>query len=476
MYASLTKTLLPLSLLSSTLAGVIRIRGDDEDNSSSDPKKHHNDNNKDHNDNDNNSNPVSPEFIGCVSRTFFNLVSSDDNFDGDFSEQPDLQTCISYCVDDKFRYTYWDANKKQCYCSPAQRPDAAQIRDNDVKTGRCKNRDAIVFLNNATFKFGGCFDPPSGNVSSYGVTPVARFSTTSVRDCFVHCDEPCRNQFIDVVGITPRFDPALYSFAYDCECFDIDLSKTYPLINRTCAIDSVFGYARGEPNDDDHHKKEAKRGEYDDEDWYGKKYHHEQGADHDHKDNDDDSEDYDEEYNDKDHHEHELIKGGDLTHEYPPQEEESKKHHGGKYEANDDNDYDHGKDDEGDDGALLEDAEYDGKHHDDDNGKDHENDGKDHEGDGKNHENDGKNHEDDSNEDKQDYGKWHDHDNDNNDDNDKCEDHNKNEVNDGEDDYDDLEMHGNKKHHEGKSGGNKKAHDYQGDEYESDYGYYRRGR
>nr|XP_018999847.1 uncharacterized protein I203_07733 [Kwoniella mangroviensis CBS 8507]OCF63308.1 hypothetical protein I203_07733 [Kwoniella mangroviensis CBS 8507] len=434
MYTSLAHTILPLSLLGTTLAGVIRIRGEDDHNY--DPKNHQDDHDKD--DHHNHYSETSPQFIGCVSRIFFNLVSSDDNFDGDFTEQSDLNPCIDHCVDEKFRYTYWDADRKQCYCSPAQRPDADQIRDNDSETGRCKNRDAIVFLNNADFIFGGCFDSDS---SDYGVAPVARFSTTSVRDCFVLCDEPCRDKFVEVVAITPRFDPALYSFAYDCECFDISYDDLPPLVNRTCAIDSIFGYARDEHKDDDHHKKEGKRGDYDyDYDYDSESDHGYKGG---HRDEDydrDDDRDKDHDYKhhddeDHDHHEkddkydpdyHKNHKGDynndDSDHylygykgkhhkgDYNEEEESDPDYdHGKDYDHEEDDeeanyDYDHGKeqDDNQDDGDENHSKDYDGAEEDEDpnyhSGKGHGNDGDDtehHKGDNYNDEDFDDNHHDD---------------------------------------------------------------------------------
>ncbi|WWC58568.1 uncharacterized protein I303_101111 [Kwoniella dejecticola CBS 10117] len=475
MYASLAHTVLPLSLLGSALAGVIRIRGDDDNANPTDAKKHHDDDKKHHEDNNSINTDVSPQFIGCVSRTFFNLVSSDDNFDGDFTEQPDLQTCIEHCVEDKFRYTYWDADRKQCYCSPAQRPDAEQIRDNDATTGRCKTRDAIVFLNNATFRFGGCFGPLA-NYTAYGVQPVARFSTTSVRDCFVLCDQPCRDQYIDVVAISPRFDPALYAFAYDCACFDIDYHNHPPVVNRTCAIDSEFAYYREDHHNDDH-KKNSKRGEYDDVDWYGKKYHHEAESDydHDHKKDGQESDNYAQADHDKDDHDYSPDnshkKGDDdWADDSHKDDYDPKKHHDEKDVDNQDNDYDHDKGYQVED-PSDEDQDYDHKkHHDDDHGKDHdENDEDEQENDDdkKHHDADHdheKNHE---NEDQDDNE--HDHKKDHEAPNNNDDDHHKDGSGDAGDDD-------SKKHHEDDSGHHKKQHDYKGDEYNYDYGYYgRRG-
>ncbi|WVW82213.1 hypothetical protein I302_104219 [Kwoniella bestiolae CBS 10118] len=461
MYTNLAHTIIPLSLLGSTLAGVIRIRGEDDNNY--DPKKHHDDNDKDHNDHDYHE-EVSPEFIGCVSRTFFNLVSSDDNFDGDFTEQPDLNTCIDHCVDEKFRYTYWDADRKQCYCSPTQRPDADQIRDNDSVTGRCKNRDAIVFLNNANFKFGGCFDRGSGS-DYYGVTPVARFSTTSVRDCFVLCDEPCRDKFVEVVAITPRFDPALYSFAYDCECFDINYDDIPPLVNRTCAIDSVFGYARGDHHDD-HNKKEAKRGKYDYD------YDYDYGYKGDHKDHEDHKGYDDDEDRDKDHDYKHHDEENDYDHgkdeEYDPD------HHKDDYNNDDSKDYGYhhkGKDhdshkDDDDDEDYSPDYGYGKKHHeqeddhdDYDYAKKHHEDKEDEEGDEDYHK--GKDHEQDDEDEDYDYGKKH------------HEQHEEEEGAHGKD-YDDedhdRENDDDNKHHDDNH--ENKKHD---DEHDYDYGYYGKG-
>ncbi|WWC99608.1 hypothetical protein V866_006512 [Kwoniella sp. B9012] len=403
MYTRLAHTILPLSLLGTTLAG------DD----------HHN-----------NYNETSPQFIGCVSRTFFNLVSSDDNFDDDFTEQPDLNTCIDHCVDEKFRYTCWDADRKQCYCSPAQRPDADQIRDNDSETGRCKNRDAIVsLLNNANFIFGGCFEAGTNN---YSVAPVARFSTTSVRD--------------SLSSVMSHVETS--SFAYDCECFDVSYDDIPPLVNRTCAIDSVFGYARVEhKEDDDHHKKEAKRGKYDydhDSDYdHGYKGDHQddnKDKDHDYKHHDDDDHadhdkdvKYDPDYhrnhkgdynNDDSDDYHYGYKGKHHKGDYSEEEEKDPDYdHGKDYdhednEEEDDYDYDHGKkdgdnqDDEDEDhGKDYDDAEEDqdsGYH----SGKDHGDDGDDnkhHKGDDSADEDyDGNHHDDDEN----DHGKKYDHDHD----------------------------------------------------------------
>ncbi|WRT64068.1 uncharacterized protein IL334_000996 [Kwoniella shivajii] len=336
MYTSITHTLIPLSLLGCTLAGVIRIRGDD---SSSDTDKHHDDHDKG-NHHDHLPRQGSTEFIGCVSRTFFNLVAYDNDFDGDLSDQGDLAACLTHCVDKQFRYTYWDGDRKQCYCSPTQRPDAEQIRDNDAVTGQCKDRDALVALNNAKFIFGGCFNQSSVDT----ITSVARFSTTSVRDCFTFCDQPCRRQPIEVVGATPRYDPALYDFAYDCQCYGFSSADTPPLFTRVCGIDSIFGYSRTIYPDNDDQRKRVERGEYDGEDdhdyqyGYGKGHHEQdQGNDSEHDKNkgeEDHEEDHKDHKNDGEWHEDDYS----PDHEYQNGKDDGYEHDNGKG-------YEHGKQD-----------------------------------------------------------------------------------------------------------------------------------
>ncbi|WVQ97239.1 hypothetical protein IAU59_004349 [Kwoniella sp. CBS 9459] len=399
MKSSVLHSLIPLSLLSGALAGVIQVpRGepdyDDKKNHDPEPKKHHDDGGH------NNDTATSPEFIGCVSRVFFELVSHDENFDGDFTEQANLQECIDHCVYEKFRYTYWDADRKTCYCSPAQRPNADQIRDNDADTGRCKNEDAIVFLNNAQFKFGGCFEAPDEIIK-----PVAQSSATSVRECFTFCDQPCRDEFIEVVAITPRFENALYSFNYLCQCFDLKYYEQYdeaPLANRTCAIDSIFGYARASEDDGHNGKKEVKRGWYDDEESNYKKHDEDEDEDYDYgKKHDDDDKDEDEDDGKKHEDDDEDYDEGKKHHDDEEDDEDyGKKHH--DEDDEEDEDYGNGKEDEEDDNG--EDEDYDDyKKHDDDEeddedyngGKKHDDDDED-EGEG---EYKGKQHEEDQDED-----------------------------------------------------------------------------
>ncbi|OCF32779.1 hypothetical protein I316_05414 [Kwoniella heveanensis BCC8398] len=439
MKSSLAQSIIPLSLLGGALAGVIQVpRGeyDHDDKKHYDPKKHH----------DNGDSDTSPEFIGCVSRVFFDLVSHDENFDGDFTKQDNLQECIDHCVDEEFRYTYWDADRKKCYCSPAQRPNADQIRDNDNDTGRCKEEDAIVFLNNAQFKFGGCFH------SVDDVKPVAQSSATSVRECFTFCDQPCRDEFIEVVAITPRFENALYSFKYLCQCFDLEYYNHYDhysysgnyddnyLVNRTCAIDSIFGYARA-PEDDGHHgKKEVRRGWYDDEE----SNYHKHG------------EDEDEDYNiGKDH--------DDKDDEEDEDHHKGKKDHDDEDDEDDDDDYDNKKHHEDDDDDEGENPDY-GKHEDDHDEDEDEDEDPDY---GKKHHD---KHDDDEDDD-EDYG-YKKHDDHEEEDEDDYDHYKKN----GHDDDEDEEYHKGKKHgdedededsyHKGKY-----HHDDDDEDEDHDYGY-----
>ncbi|WVF70887.1 hypothetical protein IAT40_005682 [Kwoniella sp. CBS 6097] len=464
MKSSLAQTIIPLSLLGGALAGVIQVpRGepdyDDKKHHDPEPKKHHDKGGHDH------GNDVSPEFIGCVSQVFFDLVSHDRNFDGDFTKQANLQECIDHCVDEEFRYTYWDADRKKCYCSPAQRPNADQIRDNDDDTGKCKEEDAIVFLNNAQFRFGGCFETPDEILK-----PVAQSSATSVRECFTFCDQPCRDQFIEVVAITPRFENALYSFNYLCQCFDLEYYEHYdasPLANRTCAIDSIFGYARA-PEDDGHHgKKTVKRAWYDDEESNYKKHDdnededYDYGKDHDDEDDEDDDtrkkhheeeDDEDEDYDNKKHHddkeEDEDYDDNKKHHDDSEDEGDSKKHHG----DDDDNDEDYDQYKKHHDDDDEDDEDYDKKHHeedDDDEDYDHH-----------------KKHDDDDEE--YNYGKKH-----GDDDDDKDDEYKGYKGNDNEDDDD---YHYKGKDHKGYHEDEDNDYDHKGKhEEDPDYDYGKKG-